>query len=233
MASPGHWAFQAAVNRENHQRKLAELVHTQMQDHYWERATDYETHVSKGFITLRPDNYAPASGERRRDFRVQVPDPQRIKSMTFAGFRRCLYPEQKFDSESERRFAVLLEDEDADLKWFKPAAGVFQIHYSDDQTYEPDFVSRAQLDTAIEKLLSKGKDPAVKEVKLEQLAEGRCVQVLHTGPYSDEEKTIAAMDEFAAAQGLTRHGRHHELYISDPRRVAPERLRTILRHPVK
>ena len=123
-----------------HQRKLAELVHTQMQDHYWERATDYETHVSKGFITLRPDNYAPAAGERRRDFRVQVPDPQRIKSMTFAGFRRCLYSEQKFDSEPERRFAVLLEDEDADLKWFKPATGVFQIHYSDDQSYEPDFV---------------------------------------------------------------------------------------------
>lgn len=123
-----------------HQLKLAELVHTQMQAHYWERAMGYEAHVSKGFVTLRPDNYAPASGERRRDFRVRIPDPQRIKSMTFAGFRRCLYSEQKFDSESERRFAVLLEDEATDLKWFKPAPGVFQIHYSDNQAYEPDFV---------------------------------------------------------------------------------------------
>ncbi|MDA1043825.1 MAG: hypothetical protein O3C57_01235 [Verrucomicrobia bacterium] len=60
--------------------------------------------------------------------------------MTFAGFRRCLYSEQKFDSDTERRFAVLLEDEATDLKWFKPAPGVFQIHYSDDQAYEPDFV---------------------------------------------------------------------------------------------
>ena len=123
-----------------HQRKLAALVHTQMQDQYWEHATDYHAHVSKGFFTLRPDTYAPASGWRRRHFRVPVHDPQRIRRMTFAGFRRCLYSEQKFDSEPERRFAVLLEDEDTDLKWFKPAPGVFQIHYSDDQAYEPDFV---------------------------------------------------------------------------------------------
>ena len=60
--------------------------------------------------------------------------------MTFSGFKRCLYSEQKFDSDSERRFAVLLEDEKDDLKWFKPGPGVFQILYSDNQNYEPDFI---------------------------------------------------------------------------------------------
>jgi type III restriction enzyme len=74
------------------------------------------------------------------DFRAPVSDPQRIKSFVFGGFRRCLYPEQKFDSDTERRFAILLEDETEDLKWFKPSPGVFQIHYSNDQGYEPDFV---------------------------------------------------------------------------------------------
>jgi len=123
-----------------HHRQLAELAHAQMQGHYWESAADYDVHISKGFITLRPNNYAPATGERRKDFRSPVAEPSRIKRMTFSGFKRCLYSEQKFDSDSERRFAVLLEDESSGLKWFKPGPGVFQIHYSDDQNYEPDFV---------------------------------------------------------------------------------------------
>lgn len=123
-----------------HHRQLAELAHLQMQDHYWESAADYDVHISKGFITLRPNNYAPATGERRKDFRSPVAELSRIKRMTFSGFKRCLYSEQKFDSDSERRFAVLLEDESSGLKWFKPGPGVFQIHYSDDQNYEPDFV---------------------------------------------------------------------------------------------
>ena len=123
-----------------YQRQLAELAHIQMQDHYWESAVDYDVQVSKGFTTLRPNNYAPAIGDRRKDFRTSVLERMRIKSMTFSGFRRCLYSEQKFDSDSERRFAVLLEDEKDDLKWFKPGPGVFQILYSDNKNYEPDFV---------------------------------------------------------------------------------------------
>ncbi|MBU0676976.1 MAG: DEAD/DEAH box helicase family protein [Verrucomicrobia bacterium] len=126
-----------------HQTKLAELIHAQMQGHYWERAADYEVHISKGFMTLRPANFSVVSGGHK-DFRSPVADPQRIKSLVFGGFRRCLYPEQKFDSDTERRFAVLLEDEKGDLKWFKPSPGVFQIHYSSDQAYEPDFVVEAK-----------------------------------------------------------------------------------------
>lgn len=123
-----------------HQRQLAELAHVQMQNHYWESAVDYDVQVSKGFITLRPNNYAPALGDRRKELRTPVLELQRIKSMTFSGFRRCLYSEQKFDTDPERRFAILLEDEKDDLKWFKPGPGVFQILYSDNQNYEPDFV---------------------------------------------------------------------------------------------
>ncbi len=59
------------------------------------------------------------------------------------------------------------------------------------------------------------------------------MQALHVGPYEREGETIALLNEFASAQGLAFHGRHHEIYLSDPRRVEPERLKTILRHPVR
>jgi hypothetical protein len=70
-------------------------------------------------------------------------------------------------------------------------------------------------------------------VRLETLREGKCVQMLHRGPYRAEDATIGAMLAFARAHGLRPRGRHHEIYLSDPRRVAPAKLRTILRQPVR
>jgi type III restriction enzyme len=125
------------------QQRLSALIHSQMQAHYWESATDYEAQVSKGFTTLRENSYSTLSGEGVRNFRQPVEERQYIRGMVFGGFRRCLYPIQKFDSDPERRFAILLEDEQQDLKWFKPAKGQFQIYYQNDKSYEPDFVVEA------------------------------------------------------------------------------------------
>ncbi len=97
----------------------------------------------------------------------------------------------------------------------------------------PDFIGAKDLKEAVRKLRDKGKDPEVAEVEIKKLKEGKCVQMLHVGPYDLESVTIEAMHKFAAAKGLAFSGVHHEIYLSDPRRVAPERLRTILRHPVK
>lgn len=97
----------------------------------------------------------------------------------------------------------------------------------------PDFIKPADLIPAVAKLIKKGKTAAVKEVQVESLDEGQCVQMLHIGPYDREGERIALMQSFAQKQDLTFHGRHHEIYLSDPRRVAPEKLRTILRMPVK
>jgi type III restriction enzyme len=125
-----------------HQQRLAEFVHAQMQAHHWERAAAYETRVSRGFQTLRPNSYTAPAGQQPRNFREPVDDRQYIRGMIFEGFRRCLYPMQKFDSDPERRFAVLLENEaDDSLKWFKPAKSQLQIYYRNDQSYEPDFVA--------------------------------------------------------------------------------------------
>lgn len=96
----------------------------------------------------------------------------------------------------------------------------------------PDFINTMDLKKTITTLTEKGKPPAVANVQLETLDEGQCVQMLHVGPYSKEAETISQMIALAGGNGMSCHGLHHEIYLSDPRRVGPERLRTILRLPV-
>lgn len=96
----------------------------------------------------------------------------------------------------------------------------------------PDFVAADNLAQAQESLLKKGKSELVTEVRLETSEDERVVQVLHVGPYDQEVPTIKRMLDFAESEGYEVYGPHHEIYLSDPRRTAPERLRTILRYPV-
>lgn len=96
----------------------------------------------------------------------------------------------------------------------------------------PEFIGKKELRAAAARIEEKGKTPGIERVRLEKLREGSCVQALHVGPYDQEEETIALLEEYAAGEGLALRGRHHEVYLSDPRRVEPERLKTILRHPV-
>ena len=96
----------------------------------------------------------------------------------------------------------------------------------------PEFITKKHLSDAVTKLMERDKDEVVARVTLETLDEGKCVQVLHIGPYTAEQTTIAKMRAFAKQQGLSFRGRHHEIYLSDPRRVGEEKLRTILRQPV-
>ena len=96
----------------------------------------------------------------------------------------------------------------------------------------PNFIGEEDLRRAGKLLVEKGKSPDAELVALETIDEGLCVQMLHVGPYDKEGETIRAINAFAQAQGLVLHALHHEIYLSDPRRVPPERLRTILRHPV-
>jgi hypothetical protein len=97
----------------------------------------------------------------------------------------------------------------------------------------PAFVTAADLARARKALLAKGKVAEVATVKLATIREGRCVQMLHVGGYDKEAVTLEAMLDFAERSGFAFRGVHHEIYLSDPRRVAPAKLRTILRHPVR
>jgi type III restriction enzyme len=137
-------------------RLIARAIHAQMMAHFWEAATEYEVQVSRGFTELKPCNYTATAGQAARNFRETVPDPSRIKQMLFGGFARCLYPLQRFHSDTERRFSIILE-RDA-MKWFKPAKGQFQIYYklgTEQPEYVPDFV--AETDSTILMVETKAK----------------------------------------------------------------------------
>ena len=127
---------------QGHQKVLVNLIHVQMKEHFIEEAANYEAHVTRGFHTLRSSSSTLDSGEESRNFRDTIAEGERnrIKSMLFGNFQKCLYPNQKFDSDSERRFSIILEDEASVLKWFKPSPGDFQIYYNSQSVYEPDFV---------------------------------------------------------------------------------------------
>ncbi len=129
-------------------RLIAREIHAQMMAHFWESATHYEAQVSRGFTELKPSNYTATAGQPVQNYRETVTDLSRIKQMLFGGFAKCLYPLQRFDSDTERRFAVILERDAS--KWFKPAKGQFQIFYklgTEQPEYVPDFV--VETDTAI------------------------------------------------------------------------------------
>ena len=96
----------------------------------------------------------------------------------------------------------------------------------------PEQVTAHVVDDARAAAGRKHASAAIGRVRLERFAEGRCAQVLHVGPYSAEGPTVAALHAFIAANGWTLTGRHHEIYLGDPRRSAPDRLRTIVRQPV-
>ena len=133
----------------DHERRLiAENIHAQMMEHFWEKASGYEVRVSCGFTALKPCNYTASARHPLHHFRETVEDKSRIKQMLFGGFEKCLYPLQKFDSDTERRFAVIL-GRDAD-KWFRPMKRQFQIFYKygvEQPEYVPDFV--AETDSVI------------------------------------------------------------------------------------
>ncbi len=97
----------------------------------------------------------------------------------------------------------------------------------------PDWLDDAAFNASVEKASKKLGDPPA-TLRREVLHEGLCAQIMHIGPYSEEGPTIARLHkEYLPQNGLTENGHHHEIYLSDPRKTAPEKLRTVLRHPVR
>lgn len=128
-----------------YQRQLADFIHAQMQEHHWEKAAGYDVVVSKGFTALKPLAFTAPADEAVHNYRHPVADKSKIAQMVFGGFTRCLYPVQKFESDTERVQSVIL-DRDA-TKWFKPSRGQFQLFYkwgADQREYQPDFVAETQ-----------------------------------------------------------------------------------------
>jgi type III restriction enzyme len=128
-----------------HQKQLAAFIHAQMQAKQWEKSAGYDVVVSKGFTDLKPSAYTAKDSEPIQDFRETVEERGRIGQKLFGGFQRSLYSIVKFDSDTERRLAVIL-DRDSQ-KWFRPASGQFQISYKHgvaEHEYQPDFVAETE-----------------------------------------------------------------------------------------
>jgi hypothetical protein len=96
----------------------------------------------------------------------------------------------------------------------------------------PDWIDQQMFDAALQRVGTKDRPVRVDDIRLASLSEGRSVQTLHVGSFDDEADVLARMHEFIPLNALRLAGKHHEIYLSDARRVAPEKLRTILRQPV-
>lgn len=121
--------------------------------------------------------------------------------------------------------------------------GVAGVDYADKSSFSwvsvirvPEFVNDADFEWAIGAATAK-KKLDFSPVRLVEVNEGLCVQCMHIGPYDDEPATVAAMHEFAESQGyapdFSDERRHHEIYLSDPRKANPARMKTVIRHPIE
>ena len=129
------------------------------------------------------------------------------------------------------------------LEGFWWQEGIDGIDYSDKSTFcwisvirLPDFITRADFDWAVE-TASKKKKIDCSRAEFLTIDEGLCVQIMHIGPYDNEPATVALMDRFLEANGyendFSTTRLHHEIYLSDARKVVPENWRTVIRHPIK
>jgi len=100
---------------------------------------------------------------------------------------------------------------------------------------QPEFITPELVDAVRAEAATKKPESAaaMARVRLEYFEEGRSVQIMHVGPYADEMPNVMKLTDYMAEHGLASNGLHHEIYLGDPRRVAPDKLKTILRHPVK
>lgn len=121
--------------------------------------------------------------------------------------------------------------------WWMEDMTRFSVERKDDWLWtmmimQPDVVTPQVVEAARAEAKKKKPSPALDRVRLERYAEGLSAQIMHIGPYSAEAPTIQHLHGFIAESGYQRRGKHHEVYLGDPRRTAPEKLKTIIRQPV-
>lgn len=166
--------------------------------------------------------------------RRQVPMPDLSNEKIFSGgikVKALFEPECKWRLVEEFGIQSFRVQQDGKL--------LFQADYTDKEnliTWLPDFVTKEDFDWAIEEAAKKKKEDYSKAEFL-TYDEGLCVQCMHIGSYDDEPVTVGMMHDFMTAEGyeldIIDQRFHHEIYLSDARRTAPEKLKTVIRHPVK
>jgi hypothetical protein len=122
--------------------------------------------------------------------------------------------------------------------WWTDEMGRFTLGAKDEWRWtvmllQPEFVTEGDVAAAAEAAGKKKPLPALEKLRLRPFREGLSAQTLYLGPYADEVATIERMHAFIAEEGYALAGKHHEIYLSDPTRTAPERLKTVIRQPVR
>lgn len=123
--------------------------------------------------------------------------------------------------------------------WWSADMNTFSVERKDEwlwtmQIMQPEFITKEMVKEAIESCRKKKKDlPALNLIRFETVNEGKAAQILHVGPFSEEPPTIEKLHQFISDEGFERRDKHHEIYLSDIRRAAPEKWKTIIRHPVQ
>ena len=198
-----------------------------------------EFYMPKGkpeIVTVPKMNYIAVRGKGNPN----VEDGEYKKSIELLyGIAYTIKMSKKGDHKIEGYFDYVVPP----LEGFWWQDNVDGIDYSHKENFQwisvirlPDFVTKADFDWAIEEATRKKKMDFSK-VEFLEIEEGLCVQCMHSGSYDDEPATIAAMDKFIADNGyendISDTRRHHEIYLSDARKVALEKLKTVIRHPIK
>jgi hypothetical protein len=122
--------------------------------------------------------------------------------------------------------------------WWTDDMGRFSVDAKDIWKWtlmmmQPDFVTRAMVNAARKEVAAKRNPAALSQVRFAKFREGPSAQIMYIGPFADEGPTILRLHEFIEQSGHKLRGKHHEIYMSDPRRAAPEKLKTVIRQPFK
>ena len=122
--------------------------------------------------------------------------------------------------------------------WWVPDMALFSVEdksawWWTAMIMQPEQVTVELFEESVEQAREKKNPPSIDKIRLESTHEGTSVQLMHIGPYADEGPNIARMHAYALEQGYELRGKHHEIYLSDPNRTAPERLKTVIRQPIE
>ncbi|MGE5680619.1 MAG: GyrI-like domain-containing protein [Bacillota bacterium] len=124
------------------------------------------------------------------------------------------------------------------LWWCGDNTGQFNI--DDKETWkwtlmimQPDFITPADIDSAVRNVSGKKKLESLRSIRFEKYKEGRTAQIMHIGPYADEAPSVKRLHCFIQENGYRLSGKHHEIYLSDPKKSKPEKMKTIIRQPFR
>ena len=176
--------------------------------------------------TFKPHHCVAISG-------IGAPEGERFQH-SIGTLYQVVYTIQRFAKMDEKPFVI----PKLEAFWWIDEGLEFNEETKDQWQWQlmvrmPDFVTADMVDQAVEAVIKRKGNTLASEVVLKEVSQGRSIQMMHIGSYYDEERTISQLMEYMQLNGLTINGYHHEIYISDPRRTAEEKLKTIIRYAVK